>query len=168
MLRLASPFVHNARMVDWSDEIHAVFLQLNGYMNRPDLDSAFLARAGVKLDRALFPLLTRIGLSAPIGVVDLAGLVGRNHSTVSRQADKLESLGLVERHAVTSDQRVRLLRPSAAGQKMLAQFAETRRKFLDERLGDWATDERVLLLDLLKKFSASMAGFGASEDADYL
>ena len=67
-LHLAINFVHNARMSDWPDEIHAVLLRLNGYMNRPDLDQTFLARAGVKLDRALFPLLTRIGHSHPIGV----------------------------------------------------------------------------------------------------
>ena len=77
---MATLFVHNARMSNWPDDIHAVLLQLNGYMNRPDLDQAFLARAGVKLDRALFPLLTRIGLYHPISVVELASLVGRNHS----------------------------------------------------------------------------------------
>src|SRR5260221_10617668 len=103
-------------MGDWSDEIHAVLLRLNGYMNRPDLDAAFLAQAGVKLDRALFPLLTRIGLFGPIGVVELANLIGRNHSTVSRQAAKLESLGLVERRVEDGDQRVRRLQPTDAGQ----------------------------------------------------
>jgi DNA-binding MarR family transcriptional regulator len=150
-------FVHNARMRDWSDELHAVFLELNGYMNRPDLDQVFLARAGVRLDRALFPLLTRIGLSRPIGVVELAGLVGRDHSTVSRQVAKLEALGLVERHGAKGDQRIRLLAPSAAGRKMLNQFSTARRKFLKERLGHWTDEERSTLLDLLKRFSATIA-----------
>jgi len=152
----------------WSDDIHAVFLQLNGYMNRPDLDGAFLARAGVKLDRALFPLLTRIGHSQPIGVVDLAGLVARDHSTVSRQVAKLEALGLVERHPAISDQRVRLLQPTVAGREMLAKFAETRGRFLEKRLADWSADERALLLDLLRRFTASMTEFdprGRADDA---
>src|ERR1700722_16216397 len=113
VLLLARKIVHKARMDDWSDELHAVLLQLNGYMNRPDLDQAFLARAGVKLDRALFPLLTRIGRSHPIGVVELANLVSRDHSVVSRQVAKLEALGLVERQDSKDDQRVRLLAPSA-------------------------------------------------------
>jgi DNA-binding MarR family transcriptional regulator len=146
-------------MKDWSDEIHAVFLRLNGYMNRPDIDQAFLARAGVKLDRALFPLLTRIGLAHPIGVVELASLVGRDHSTVSRQVAKLETLGLVERQAAKGDQRVRLLEPSASGRKMLEQFAAARRKFLTERLGDWTQKERWMLLDLLTRFSATIESF---------
>jgi DNA-binding MarR family transcriptional regulator len=149
-------------MSDWSDEIHAVLLQLHGYMNRPDLDQAFLARAGVKLDRALFPLLTRIELSHPIGVVELANLVGRNHSTVSRQVAKLEALGLVKRRAADGDQRVRLLKPSAAGRKMLGQFGVARRKFLNDRLDGWTEAERSTLLDLLRRFSATMGNLETS------
>lgn len=147
-------------MNDWSDELHAVLLEINGYMNRPDVDQAFLTRAGVKLDRALFPLLTRIGLSHPIGVVELANLVGRDHSVVSRQAAKLEALGLVDRQAAKGDQRVRLLEPSAAGWKMLDQFAMTRRSFVVERLGGWTDEERRMLLDLLKRLSATIGGAG--------
>jgi DNA-binding MarR family transcriptional regulator len=153
---LSTIFVHNARMSEWCDELHAVFLQLNGYMNRPDLDAAFLALADVKLDRALYPLLLRIGYAEPIGVVDLAGLVGRNHSTVSRQVAKLEALGLVERHVAADDQRIRLLKASAAGREMLATFSNVRRRFLDERLGDWSVEDRKLLLDLLQRLSAKI------------
>src|SRR5258708_7712337 len=157
ILPLATIFVHNARMGDWSDDIHAVLLQLNGYMNRPDVDQAFLARAGVKLDRALFPLLTRIGLYQPISVVELASLVGRDHSTVSRQVTKLEALGLVERQAAKHDQRVRLLSPSASGRKMLGQFSRVRRAFLGDRLGSWTDEERRTLLELLRRFCETVA-----------
>ena len=143
-------------MSDWSDDIHAVLLQLNGYMNRPDLDQTFLARAGVKLDRALFPLLTRIGLAHPISVVELANLVGRNHSTVSRQVTKLEALGFVERQVAKGDQRVRLVQPSPIGSRMLDQFSAARRSFLSERLGDWTDKERSTLLDLLRRFSTTI------------
>ena len=144
-------------MCDWSDELHAVLLELNGYMNRPDVDQAFLARAGVKLDRALFPLLTRIGLAHPVGVVELANLVGRDHSVVSRQATKLEALGLVERQPAKEDQRTRLLTPSAAGRKMLDQFSTARRKVLDERLAGWSDEERSMLLELLRRFWATIS-----------
>jgi DNA-binding MarR family transcriptional regulator len=151
-------------MSDWSDQIHAVFLGLSGYMNRPDIDQAFVTRAGVKLDRALFPLLTRIGRYNPIGVVELAGLVGRDHSTVSRQAARLEALGLVERRPAIDDQRVKLLTPSSAGSEMLEQFSRVRRDFLDERLGDWTDEERATLLELLRRFSATIAGFETGSD----
>jgi DNA-binding MarR family transcriptional regulator len=144
-------------MHEWSDEIHAVLLRLNSFMNRPDLDQLFLTRAGVKLDRALFPLLTRIGLAHPISVVELANLVGRDHSTVSRQVAKLEGLGLVERQAAEGDQRVRLLEPSATGRAMLDQFAAARRRFLNDRLGDWTDEERSNFLDHLRRFASTIA-----------
>ena len=165
MLPLAIYFVHNARMRDWSDDIHAVLLELNGYMNRPDLDQAFLVRAGVKLDRALFPLLTRIGLSHPISVVELASLVGRDHSVVSRQVAKLEALDLVERRAADGDLRVRLLEPSAAGREMLDRFSAARRDFVTKRLGDWTAEEQRLLLDLLERFAGAIATFAKTDGA---
>ena len=151
---------------DWADELHAVLLRIHGYMNRPDLDQAFLAGAGVKLDRALFPLLTRIGLSHPIGVVELAGLVGRDHSTVSRQVAKLEALGLVERQAAEGDQRVRFLEPSAAGRKMLDRFAMARREFVRDRLGDWTDEERSTLLGLLRRLSATIENFEETDASE--
>ncbi|HEY1926478.1 MAG TPA: MarR family transcriptional regulator [Caulobacteraceae bacterium] len=153
-------------MADWSDEIHGILLQLKGYMNRPDIDQAFLAEAGVKLDRALFPLLSMIGLSHPISVVELANLVGRDHSTVSRQVAKLEALGLLQREAAKGDQRIRFLEPSESGHQMLAQFAAARCKLLNERLGDWSSQDQRMLLHLLKRFSSTMAaGFERPSDA---
>lgn len=147
--------MYYARMRHWTDELHAILLEVTGVMNRPDIDARFLARTGVKLDRALFPLLTRIGAAGPIGAVDLAALVGRDHSTVSRQLAKLEELGLVERSPSASDGRVRLLEPSAAGKRMLADFARTRRKLLEEHFKDWSAQERAQLIQLLKKMAKS-------------
>lgn len=141
----------NEPMTHWTAELHELLLQVSGLMNRPEVDADFLARAGVKLDRALFPLLTRIGAYGPIGAVELAGLVGRDHSTVSRQTARLEELGLVERVQSASDGRIRLLRPSASGKRMLAEFARTRRKMMEAYFRDWNKQERSQLLRLLGK-----------------
>jgi DNA-binding MarR family transcriptional regulator len=54
------------------------------------------------------------------------------------------------------DQRIRLLKPSASGRDMLATFSNVRRRFLDERLGDWTIEDRKLLLDLLQRLSAKI------------
>jgi DNA-binding MarR family transcriptional regulator len=147
----ATEFVYNARMDEWSDELHAVFQQLSAAANRPDYDAAFVARAGVKLDRALFPLLSRIGVTGPVSTGELAGAVGRDHSTVSRQVAKLEALGLVQRSPVAGDGRVRLLRPTAAGQAMLDEFRIARRAMMREHFADWTQNERETLLRLLRK-----------------
>jgi hypothetical protein len=39
---------------------------------------------------------------------------------------------------------------------MLATFSKVRRRFLDKLLGDWTTEERNLLLDLLQRLVAKM------------
>ena len=151
-------------MTHWTDELHAILLKITGLMNRPDIDARFLEQTGLKLDRALFPLLSRIGVTGPIGAVELAALVGRDHSTVSRQLAKLEDLGLLERSPSPADGRVSLLKPSAAGRRMLAAFAKTRRKLLEELLRDWDTQERAQLLRLLASFSASIDSILATGD----
>ncbi len=156
--------VYYARMTHWTDELHAILLQISGVMTRPDVDARFLARTGVKLDRALFPLLSRIGLTGPIGAVELAALVGRDHSTVSRQTAKLEELGLVERSPSASDGRIRLLRPSAAGKRMLAEFARTRRKMMEEHFRDWSAQERTQLLRLLRKMAVNASESIAADE----
>jgi len=56
-----------------------------------NLDTALIREAGIFLDRALFPLLVGIERKGPIGVGELADLVSREYTTVSRQVAKLES-----------------------------------------------------------------------------
>src|SRR3546814_6525731 len=66
-----------------------------------------LEMAGLTFERALFPLLVLVERLGPIGVVDLAGRVGRDYTTVSRQVARLEELELVSRRASPTDRRVR-------------------------------------------------------------
>src|SRR5580658_3200787 len=79
-------FVHNTWMSiptdQWADQLHAVFLAMVGYFNRPEPDAMMIVAAGIKLDRALFPLLSRIGLAGKISVVELGHITGKDHSTV--------------------------------------------------------------------------------------
>jgi DNA-binding MarR family transcriptional regulator len=150
-LPLQEKSVHHTRMDAWADELHLILLKMAGRINRPEIDAAFLARAKVKLDRALFPLLSRIGVQAPIGIVELAALTGRDHSTVSRQVAKLEALGLVERAPHHKDRRMRLLRPTAAGKTMLDKLSRVRRRMIGQHFADWTEAERHLFLSFLKR-----------------
>lgn len=138
-------------MNEWADDIHAAFFDLIGFFNRPEPDAALIAAAGIKLDRALFPMLVRIGLKAPVSVVELGHISGRDHSTVSRQVKSLEALGLVERQASPHDQRVRLLKPSGEGRAMLKRLAVARRAAMAEVFADWSEKDRAAMLKLLQR-----------------
>ncbi len=88
-------------------ELLRSLVDLTVLMNRPERDAQLLELAGLRLERALFPLLVAIERRGPLGVVELADGVGRDYTTVSRQVARLEELGLVERRAAAHDKRVR-------------------------------------------------------------
>ena len=134
-------------------ELREAMLDLAGVLNRPQPDSALIEAAGVDLDRALFPLLVRIGRLGPLGIVELAELAGRDHSTVSRQIAKLEGLGLVARCPSPEDGRVRAAIITDQGRAMTAALDAARQKIIQELLADWKTEDVRNLSRLLRKFA---------------
>jgi DNA-binding MarR family transcriptional regulator len=129
-------------MIDVVDEI-----------NRPRRDDRLINEARIPLDRALFPLLARIGRFGPIGVVDLADRVGRDHTTISRQMAKLEELGLIERRPSATDGRVREAVVSAKGQAMVDALNAARHRLADRILVSWTDEELATLARLLRRFA---------------
>ncbi|WP_322788529.1 MarR family winged helix-turn-helix transcriptional regulator [Paraburkholderia oxyphila] len=122
-------------------------------MNRPDVDENMIREAGIALDRALFPLLVAVERLGPLGMVDLAGRVGRDHTTVSRQVAKLESLGFVERRAGAEDGRVRQVIATAKG-KAMTDAVDAARDRLGRRLFvHWEPQEIDEFVRLLRKFA---------------
>lgn len=139
----------------WTDQIHLLLMGFANFVNRIDVDSRLLAASDVKLDRALFPLLSRLSLYGPMTTVDLANLVGRDHSTVSRQIAKLETLGLVDRLPDPSDARARLLQPSEEGDVLLKKIARVRRSWIEQHFRDWSVQDRDQLITLMERVMAS-------------
>lgn len=136
-----------------SDALAAVLIDLVGMLNSPRQDEVLLDEAGVSLDRALFPLLVRIGTAESIGVVELADHVGRDHSTVSRQLSKLERMQLIRRQVAKEDQRVRQAVITDNGRQIVLKIVTARRKLLDRLLADWSPDDRNALVRLNRKFA---------------
>src|SRR5580704_2203561 len=116
----------------------AALIDLMSFLNSPQRDDVLLREAGVDLDRALFPLLVRLGMSGPLSVAVLADQVGRDHTTVSRQLAKLERLGLISRQAGGADRRVRTASLTAAGDTIVRAITAARRRLLSRALADWS------------------------------
>jgi len=132
-------------------ELRGALLDLTGVLNRPQPDAALIEAAGVDLDRALVPLLARIDRLGPIGIVELAELVGRDHTTVSRQITKLESLRLVARAPSPQDGRIRAVVVTEQGGVMTAALDAARQKIIEKMLGDWEKDDVRTLARLLRR-----------------
>jgi DNA-binding MarR family transcriptional regulator len=137
-------------------ELHLALISIVSVMNRPELDEKMVKEAGISLDRALFPLLVLVERLGPIGVVDLAGRVGRDHTTVSRQVGKLESHGLVERRAGAEDGRVRQVIVTRKGKTMTDAVDAARDRMGQALFARWEAREIDELVRLMRKFAEDM------------
>jgi DNA-binding MarR family transcriptional regulator len=147
-------------------DMHDALLDIIGFMSRPEPDVALMADMAMPLERALLPLLVRIDRRGPIGVVELADLVGRDYTTVSRQVARLDELGLVVRRAGTRDKRVREAEVTELGREMADAIDRTREQLVGELMADWSSAERRDLSRLLKRMAASMNEWMVSRKAE--
>jgi DNA-binding MarR family transcriptional regulator len=138
------------------DLMASALIDLVGFLNSPQRDDALLREAGVSLDRALFPLLVRLGAQRSLGVAELADQVGRDHTTVSRQLAKLESLELVERCDDGADRRRRAARLTDEGGRTVEAITSARRRLLSAALANWSVADREALAALNRRFADAL------------
>jgi len=134
-------------------QFYDALFDLIGLINQPQRDNTLLKVAGVSLDRALLPLLVVIGRRDTIGIMELAGLVGRDHSTVSRQVAALTRLGLVTRHAGTSDGRERKVAVTQEGLAIVHALETAREKLVQPILAQWDEQDWKTFVSLLRRFA---------------
>lgn len=141
------------------ESLGTALVDLIGLLNSPQRDEALLREAGVRIDRALFPLLVVLGRRGALSVGALADQVGRDHTTVSRQLAKLEALGLVERCERLADRRRNAARLSAAGAAMVEAIGAARRRLLAGALAGWSAADRAGFARLSRRFADALAEF---------
>ena len=145
--------MHHTRNID---ALAAALIELLSFLNSPQRDEVLLREAGVDLDRALFPLLVRLGMSGSQSVAALADQVGRDHTTVSRQLTKLESLGLISRRG-GEDRRVRAASLTPAGENVVSSITAARRRLLSRALAQWSETDLANLATLNRRFVDALA-----------
>jgi DNA-binding MarR family transcriptional regulator len=145
-------------------KLHGAMIDLFTLMNRPQRDDTLIREAGITLDRALFPLLVGIERYGPIGVVDLAERVGRDHTTVSRQVTKLESLGLVERKPSPADRRINQAVITPEGRTLTAALDAARLRIVAPILEKWTDEDFSDLVQLMRRFVDDLMGLPEAAD----
>jgi DNA-binding MarR family transcriptional regulator len=148
--------VQNTRSLD---RLGASLVDLMGFLNSPQRDDALLREAGVSLDRALLALLVGLGARGPLSVVELADLVGRDHTTVSRQLAKLESINLIERRQNPADGRSRTAQVTDDGRIIVHAITAARRRLLSKALAGWSEADRKTLTDMTRRFADTLMEF---------
>ena len=141
------------------DLLGAALVELIGFLNSPQRDDALLREAGVSLDRALFPLLVNLDIAGPLGVAALADRVGRDHTTVSRQLAKLESLALIKRCDTEADRRRRAAQLTVSGEAIVEAIRKARRRLLSQALADWSKPDQAALATMSRRFANALTAF---------
>ena len=145
--------VQNTHISDQFRALHGALIDIMAVMNRPQRDEAMIKEAGIRLDRALFPLLVLIERAGPIGVVELADRVGRDYTTVSRQVAKLDELGLADRRASAADKRVREALVTSRGKAMTDRIDAARERIGRSIFASWNEQDIDDLVRLMRKFA---------------
>lgn len=112
-------------------------------------------RRGV-MDRAAFLLLHRLENEGPLGVKALAGAMGIDSSTVTRQVAPLVDQGLVRRVPNPDDGRAVVLALTPAGRLRLEQVRESRRGFVADLTSEWSREEREVFTVLLTRLNTTL------------
>ncbi|PTW60243.1 DNA-binding MarR family transcriptional regulator [Breoghania corrubedonensis] len=150
--------VQNTHLSDLWPGMHEALIDIIAVMNRPARDEELLSAAGLTLERALFPLLIAVAKRGPIGVVELADGVGRDHTTVSRQVSRLEELGLVARQVAVRDRRVREVVVTDKGRALSDRIDTARLEIARRIFSGWSDADFAQLAVLLRRFADAMSG----------
>jgi len=138
------------------EKLGSVLVELIGFLNSPKRDQLLLEEAGVSIDRALFPLLVALGEQGTLGVAELADLVGRDYTTISRQLAKLESLALVKRYEDEVDRRKRAAQVTNDGRKIVKAITVARQQLLSQVLAGWSESDRRVLAEINRRFAVAL------------
>lgn len=149
--------VHNAHIRELLPELHRSLIEIVSMMNRPERDVELLSKAGLSLERALFPLLVLVERLGPIGVVDLAGRVGRDYTTVSRQVARLEELRLVTRRSSPADKRVREAIITKQGKSATDALDAAREGMAVVKFSEWKREDFDDLVRLMRMLANTMS-----------
>jgi len=154
---MSTKSVHDAHIKAVLPGMHRALLEIVGMINEPQRDDVLLRLAGLELERALFPLLVLVDWFGPIGVVEAAGRIGRDYTTVSRQIARLEEIGLVTRRASAADRRVREAVITPKG-KVAAQAVDAARERMALHVfRNWSEKDLDALTRLLRMLADDMA-----------
>ncbi|MBX5456229.1 MAG: MarR family transcriptional regulator [Thermogemmatispora sp.] len=130
---------------------YEALFDLIGLINEPERDQALYREAGIVVERSLLRLLVAIGRRQVVGIMELAGVVDRDHSTVSRQVAVLERQGLVTRAPEQRDRRERKVTLTAQGEEIVQRLQAARERLLQPVLARWDEQDWLLLVTLFRR-----------------
>lgn len=137
--------------------IEAALTTLVRRMQLPESHARIVASARVRLDRAAYVVLGRIGTWGPLRLSELADGLGIDVSTASRHVQRLEADGYITRTPDPDDRRATLLSLTGQGADVVARVRRARVSALDEHLAGRTSADRTALARLLRRLADAVA-----------
>jgi DNA-binding MarR family transcriptional regulator len=103
-----------------------------------------------------FHLLKLISLTGEHQIGEVADFLGVTPPAATKNIDKLERLGLLDRTPCESDRRATLVTSSAKGRQLVDRYEELKHERLEPVLSAFSRDELSLLERMLERFSLAL------------
>lgn len=132
-----------------NEELIKSLVTIVTFFNRTDRDKIFVKKAGINLEATSFQLFVTIGRMQPTNVNDLANVLGKSHSSTSRQIDKLEKLGYIKTKNDEIDARIRSISLSEHGKQVTEIINKTRLDNIERALSTWSEEDKKNLFNSL-------------------
>src|SRR3954453_4409839 len=110
----------------------------------------------VNLERSAYGIMCKLADEGPQRLGALANAFGLDPSTITRQVQALEEIGLAVRKTDPTDRRASTLDLTENGREVLDETRGHRRARLQQALSDWPETDLADFGRLLKEFNASL------------
>ena len=124
-------------------ELERALTRISHLLTRARRHDRTVAEAGVNVDRAGVPLLRMLADEGePMRPGELAARLAVEAPHVTRQVQRLERAGFVERVADPEDRRCQRVRLSPAGREAVEAIRAVGRRWMSEALSGWEPEDR--------------------------
>jgi DNA-binding MarR family transcriptional regulator len=110
----------------------------------------------VNVERSAYGIMCKLADEGPQRLGALAATFGLDPSTITRQVQALEEVGLATRSTDQTDRRASILDLSDAGRKVLEETRSHRRARMQQALADWPEGDVKDFARLLLEFNMSL------------
>ncbi len=117
----------------------------------------------VELERSAYAILCLVADDGPQRLGNIATAFRLDPSTITRQVQAVERLGLAAKSSDPEDRRAALLHLTEAGVNAVDTARAHRRRMLDAILADWSIEERADFLKALTRFNDTLDAWVARD-----
>ncbi|MCO6007833.1 MarR family transcriptional regulator [Actinoallomurus purpureus] len=130
-------------------ELERALTRISHMLTRAKQHDRTVEEAGVAVDRASAPLLRALAdASGPLRLGELAERLAVEAPHVTRQVQRLERTGFVERVPDPDDRRAQRVRITARGADAVECIRAVGRRWMSEALTEWSDEDRHSLAAL--------------------